>query len=138
VTISQTAPRPRWLRLGLAAIALGLVALVAGGALLTLRDTGWPWHASISDSTAAGVTVSTAQVVDEDGQVYNFTGGSAAEAQAWLAHTEDGLKQSHGIYTKITVGKALAAAGMLLVAVGIGLLPWSAAWRRVSRRRRLA
>jgi hypothetical protein len=135
VTISHSAPRPRWLRLGLATIALGVVAFFAGSALLTLRDTGWPWHASISDSTEAGVTVATAQVVDDDGQVYSFTGSSAAEAQAWLARTEDGLKRSHGIYTKITAGKALDAAGLLLVAVGVGLMPWSAAWRRVTRLR---
>jgi len=110
------------------AIALGLVALVIGASLVMLRDGGWPWHATISNSVSTGST--TAEVVDEDGSAYRFT-GSATDAQHWLDRTQDDLKKAHGIPAKIAAGRVLQSVGVALVLLGLaGLL-----WRLVTRRR---
>jgi hypothetical protein len=59
---------------------LGPVALFVGASLVMLRDRGWPWHASISDS--AGIGSTTVEIIDEDGAAYRFT-GSSTDAQLW-------------------------------------------------------
>ena len=103
------------------AVVLGIVALVAGASLLMLRDGGWPWHATISNSVVAGSA--TAEIVDEDGTAYQFT-GSPSEAQHWLDRKQDELKTLHGIPTKITVGRVLQPVGLALVLLGVAGLLW--------------
>src|SRR4051794_23259223 len=61
-------------------IALGVAAFFVGACLLMLRDGGWPWHASIG---SPGVGATTAEIIDEDGTAYRFT-GSPTDAQHWL------------------------------------------------------
>jgi hypothetical protein len=99
------------------AIALGLVALFVGASLVMLRDGGWPWHASISNSVDSGST--TVDITDEDGTAYRFT-GSSTEAQHWLDNKQDELKKAHGIPTKIAVGRVLQPIGLAVLAVGDG------------------
>jgi len=112
------------------AIALGLVALFASASLLMLRDGGWPWHASISNS--AGIGSSTAEIIDEDGTAYRFT-GSAADAQQWLDHKQDELKKAHGIPAKIAAGRVLQPIGLALILVGLARLLWRLVTARRSR-----
>jgi hypothetical protein len=104
-----------------AAIALGLVALFVGASLVMLRDGGWPWHASISNSAGTGST--TVEIVDEDGTAYRFTGLST-DAEHWLDSKQDELKKAHGIPTKIAVGRVLQPIGLALVLVGLARLFW--------------
>jgi hypothetical protein len=101
------------------AIAVGLVALIVGTSLVMLRDGGWPWHTSISDS----VGTTTVDITDEDGTAYRFT-GSSADAQHWLDRKQDELKNAHGIHTKIAVGRVLQPVGLALVLVGLARLLW--------------
>jgi hypothetical protein len=103
------------------AIALGIVALVVSAFLLLLRDGGWPWHASISNSVSAGTAV--AEIVDEDGTAYQFT-GSWTDARQWMDRKEAELKDAHGIPTKIAVGRALQPVGLALALLGLGRLLW--------------
>jgi hypothetical protein len=103
------------------AVALGLAALLVGASLLMLRDGGWPWHAGITDS--AGIGSTTAEIVDEDGTAYRFT-GSSTEAQHWLDRKQDELKDAHGIATKIAVGRVLQPVGLVLVLLGLTRLLW--------------
>jgi hypothetical protein len=112
------------------AIALGLVALVAGASLVMLRDGGWPWHASISDSAVVGSA--TVEILDEDGTAYRFT-GSSTDAQHWLDRKQDELKKAHGIPTKIAVGRVLQPIGLALVLVGLSRLFWRLVTGRRSR-----
>jgi hypothetical protein len=112
------------------AIAVGLVALIVGTSLVMLRDGGWPWHASISDSVGIGTT--TVDITDEDGTVYRFT-GSSADAQHWLDRKQDELKDAHGIHTKIAVGRVLQPVGLALVLVGLARLLWRLVAVRRSR-----
>jgi hypothetical protein len=102
------------------AIALGVVALVAGASLFMLRDGGWPWHAGTA-GTVGGQT--TAEVVDEDGTAYRFT-GSSSEAQHWLDQKQDELKVAHGIPAKIVTGRVLLPVGLALVLFGLVRLLW--------------
>jgi len=103
------------------AVLLGVAALVAGASLLMLRDGGWPWHATISDSVSAGS--STAEIVDSDGTAYRFT-GSSTEAHQWLDRKQDDLKTAHGIPTKVVVGRVLEPVGLALVLLGIATQVW--------------
>jgi hypothetical protein len=112
------------------AIALGLVALFAGASLTMLRDGGWPWHASISDS--AGIGSSTVEIIDEDGTAYRFT-GSSTDAQHWSDRKQDELKKAHGIPAKIAVGRVLQPIGLALVLVGLARLFWRLVTGRRSR-----
>jgi hypothetical protein len=109
-------------------VVLGLVTLLAGSSLVMLRDGGWPWHATIA--TSAGGASTTAEIVDDDGSAYRFT-GSPTDARQWFDHQQDELKTSHGIPAKIAVGRALQAAGLALVLLGLFLL-----LRRLVRARR--
>ena len=102
-------------------VVLGVAALLVGASLLMLRDGGWPWHASITGSAGNGST--TAEVIDEDGSAYRFT-GSSAEAQHWLDRKQDELKDAHGIPTKIAVGRVLRPVGLVLVLLGLTRLLW--------------
>jgi hypothetical protein len=113
------------------AIVLGVVLLVVGASLLTLRDGGWPWHATISSSVAVGST--TAEIIDEDGTAYQFT-GSSAEAQHWLDGKQDELKAAHGIPTKIAVGRVLQPVGLAIVLLGLVRLVWRLTTVRRARR----
>jgi hypothetical protein len=110
------------------AIALGLVALFVGASLVMLRDGGWPWHASISDSIAS----TTVEIIDEDGTAYRFT-GSSTDAQHWLDRKQDELKKAHGIPTKIAVGRVLQPIGLALVLAGLARLFWRLVTVRRSR-----
>ena len=112
------------------AIAVGLVALFVGASLVMLRDGGWPWHATISDSVGIGST--TVDILDEDGTAYRFT-GSSTDAQHWLDHKQDELKKAHGIPTKIAVGRVLQPIGLALVLVGLARLFWRLVTVRRSR-----
>ncbi len=113
------------------AIVLGVVALFAGASLLLLRDGGWPWHAGIDGPVGAGSA--TAEIVEEDGTRYLFT-GSPAEAQDWLDSKQDELKTAHGIPAKIAVGRVLQPVGLALVLVGLaGLLGQLVSTRRARR-----
>jgi hypothetical protein len=103
------------------AIVLGVAVLLAGASLLMLHDGGWPWHASISNSAAVGTT--TAQIIDEDGTAYQFT-GSSTEAQHWLDSKQDELKDAHGIPMKIAVGRVLQPLGLAMVLLGLARLLW--------------
>ena len=103
------------------AIALGLALLLTGASLLMLRDGGWPWHASISDSAAAGST--TAEIIDEDGSAYRFT-GSPADARRWLDREQDELKRAHGIPAKVAAGRVAQPAGLVLLLAGLARLFW--------------
>ena len=112
------------------AVVLGVAALVAGASLLMLRDGGWPWHATISNSVATGSA--TAEIIDEDGTAYQFT-GSSAEAQHWLDRKQDELKAAHGIPTKIVVGRVLQPVGLVLILLGAARLLWLLATSRRAR-----
>jgi len=112
------------------AIALGLVALLVGASLVMLRDGGWPWHASISNSASIGST--SVEIIDEDGSAYRFT-GSSTDAQHWLDRKQDELKKAHGIPTKIAAGRVLQSIGLALVLVGVAGLFWRLVTRRRSR-----
>ena len=112
------------------AVGLGLIVVVLGASLVMLRDGGWPWHATISDSAGAGPA--TVEILDEDGAAYRFT-GSPAEARTWLDHKQDELKVVHDIPTKIAVGKVLRPIGLALVVVGLARLLW---WLTTLRRSR--
>ena len=110
------------------AIVLGVVALFLGAYLLTLRDGGWPWQASIRGPVGAGST--TAEILEEDGTLHRFV-GSPAEAQDWLDSKQDELKDARGIPAKIAVGRVLQPVGLALILLGLaGLL-----WRLVTVRR---
>ena len=100
-------------------IALGVAAFLVGASLLMLRDGGWPWHASIGGP--AGVGASTAEIIDEDGTAYRFT-GSPTDAQHWLDRKQDELKVAHGIPTKIAVGRVLQPVGPALMLLGLARL----------------
>jgi len=112
------------------AVALGLIVVVLGSSLVMLRDGGWPWHASITDS--AGAAPATVEILDEDGAAYRFT-GSPADARTWLDHKQDELKMVHGIPTKIAAGQVLRPIGLALVVVGLVRLFW---WLTAIRRSR--
>jgi hypothetical protein len=99
------------------AIALGVVALVVGASLLTLRDGGWPWHAGIGGTAGTA----TAEIIDEDGTAYRFS-GTPAEAQTWLDGKQDELKQTHGINAKIAAGRVLQPVGLVLMLLGLAWL----------------
>ena len=114
----------------IAAVALGLVALFVGASLIMLRDGGWPWHASISDS--AGVGSTTVEILDEDGTAYRYT-GTSTDARHWLDRKQDELKKAHGIPTKIAVGRVLQPIGLALVLVGLARLFWRVVIGRRSR-----
>jgi hypothetical protein len=100
---------------------VGLVALFVGASLVMLRDGGWPWHASISDS--AGIGSATVEIIDEDGTGYRFT-GSSTDAHHWLDRKQDDLKTAHGIPTKIAVGRVLQPIALALVLIGLARLFW--------------
>jgi len=106
----------------LVVVALGVILFAISVPFVALQDGGWPWHSSISETAGR----QTATVVDEDGTNYQFT-GTPAEAQSWLDRTEQHLRDTHGITTRITVGKVLRVAGPVLIVGGLVLL--------VSRRR---
>lgn len=112
------------------AITLGLVAFFVGASLVMLRDGGWPWHASISDST--GIASTSVEIIDEDGTAYRFT-GSSVDAQNWLDRKQDELKKAHGIPTKIAVGRVLQPIGLALLVVGLARLFWRLVTVRRSR-----
>lgn len=76
-------------------IAVGVAAFLVGASLLMLRDGGWPWHASIGGPAGVG-GASTAEIIDEDGTAYRFT-GSPADAQHWLDRKQDELKVAHSV-----------------------------------------
>jgi hypothetical protein len=114
------------------AIVLGVVSLLVGASLLLLRDGGWPWHASIGGPVGAGST--TAEIIDEDGTAYRFT-GSSTDAQHWLDRKQDDLKAAHGIPTKIAIGEVLQPVGLALVLLGLARLLW---WLTTVRRVRNA
>jgi hypothetical protein len=111
-------------------IALGVAAFLVGASLLMLRDGGWPWHASIGGP--AGVGIATAEIVDEDGTAYRFT-GSRTEAQHWLDRKQDELKVAHGIPTKIAIGEVLQPVGLVLMLFGVARLVWLLATVRRAR-----
>ncbi|MEV4639474.1 hypothetical protein AB0J80_19185 [Actinoplanes sp. NPDC049548] len=113
------------------AVALGLVAFLVGTSLVMLRDGGWPWHASIGGDLSAGVM--TAEVVDDDGAAYRFT-GAPADAQRWLDDKQVELKEAHGIPGKIAVGEVLQPAGVVLVLIGLAGLLWRSVTFRRARR----
>jgi hypothetical protein len=109
-------------------IVLGVAAFVFGASLLMLRDGGWPWHASIGGP--AGVGATTAEIIDEDGTAYRFT-GSPTEAQHWLDRKQDELKNAHGIPTKIAIGRVLQPVGLALILLGLArLFLWLVTARR--------
>ena len=112
------------------AVALGLVTLFVGVSLAMLRDEGWPWHASISGPVGIGST--TAEIIDEDGTAYRFT-GSSTDAQHWLDRKQDELKIAHGIPAKIAVGRVLQPVGLALVLFGLARLSWRLVTVRRSR-----
>lgn len=112
------------------AIGLGLVALFVGASLLMLRDGGWPWHASIGGPVGVGST--SAEIIDEDGTAYRFT-GSSTDAQHWLNRKQEELKDAHGISTKIAVGRVLQPVGLVLVLFGVARLLWRVAAVRRAR-----
>jgi len=103
------------------AIVLGVVALVAGASLLTLRDGGWPWHAGIAATAGAGTA--TAEIIEQDGTAHRFS-GTPADAQAWLDNKQDELKDAHDIPAKIAVGRVLRPIGLALVLLGLARLLW--------------
>jgi hypothetical protein len=102
-------------------IALGVVALFVGASLLMLRDGGWPWHASIGGRVGVGST--TAEILDEDGTLYRFTGSPAA-AQDWLDSKQDELMDAHGISARIAVGRVMQPVGLAFVVLGFVRLLW--------------
>ncbi|MFI7597777.1 hypothetical protein [Actinoplanes sp. NPDC049681] len=108
-------------------VILGLVALLAGASLVMLRDGGWPWHATISGSTGGATT---AEIVDDDGSAYRFT-GSSIDAQQWMDRKQDELKASHHLPEKIAAGRVLEPVGVALVVLGLVQLV-----RRLTRARR--
>jgi hypothetical protein len=112
------------------AIVLGVVALIVSASLLLLRDGGWPWHASIGGPVGIGST--TAEIIDNDGTAYRFT-GSSTDAQHWLDRQQDELKDAHGIPTKIAVGRVLQPVGLALVLLGLARLLWRLATVRRAR-----
>ena len=111
-------------------IALGVAAFLVGASLLMLRDGGWPWHASIGGPAGGGAT--TAEIIDEDGTAYRFT-GSPTDAQHWLDRKQDELKVAHGIPTKIAVGRVLQPVGLALMLLGVARLVWLLATVRRAR-----
>jgi hypothetical protein len=112
---------------GLATLVLGAVALVSGATLVALDDAALPWHAAIA-STVGGSA--TASVTDDDGTTTTFT-GTENEARAWLDREQDRLKREHGIDTRTAAGGVLRTVGIVLLALGAGVL----AWRAVAVRR---
>jgi hypothetical protein len=113
-----------------AAIALGVVVFFAGISLVMLRDGGWPWETTISQSAGSGTT--TVEILDEDGTAYRFA-GSPADAQHWLDRKQDDLKNAHGIPAKIAVGTVLEPVGLALVLAGLARLLWRLVTVRRSR-----
>jgi hypothetical protein len=111
-------------------IALGVAAFLVGASLLMLRDGGWPWHASIGGP--AGIGATTAEIIDEDGTAYRFT-GSPTDAQHWLDRKQDELKVAHGIPAKIAVGRVLQPVGLALTLLGLARLVWLLATVRRAR-----
>jgi hypothetical protein len=110
--------RPRHpfrLSAGLIGVSLGIVALIAGVPLLLLRDGGWPWMTTMS--VWESPPSATATIVEDDGTVHRFT-GTPTEMQAWVASTEDRLKDEHGIPAKIVIGQSMSVAGSALLAAG--------------------
>lgn len=102
-------------------LGLGIASLIASVPLLVLRDGGWPWSTTMTVQTDP--PSATATIVEDHGTVHEFT-GTPADVQAWVARTEDELKKAHGIPTKIVVGRALAAAGWILLGLGIVFPVW--------------
>jgi hypothetical protein len=127
--------RPSWLAVGVAAVVFGLGALVVSAPLVMLESAGWPWATTVSEQ--ADPPLATARVVEEDGTVHQFT-GTPSEAGAWLVDTEDQLKKSHGIYTKIAVGRATRWVGVALLTAGCAVLLWRMLAAGLGRARRLA
>jgi hypothetical protein len=116
----------RWLATGLATVVIGAVALVTGATLVALDDAALPWHAGIA-STVGGSA--TASVTDDDGTTTTFT-GTEDEAQAWLDREQERLKQEHGIDTRTATGGVLRVVGIVLLALGAGVLIWGMTTRR--------
>ena len=111
--------RPPWLAVGVVAIVLGVGALVASAPLVMLESGGWPWMTTMSEETDP--PSATARIVEENGTVHRFA-GTPSETRAWLVDTEDQLKRSDGIYTKVAVGRALSWVGVALLAAGCVVL----------------
>jgi hypothetical protein len=127
VTMDSMTTQRRWLAAGLTALALGVVALVAGAVMVALRESAYPWHAGIA-STAGGS--STASVTRDDGTVMSFT-GTADAAQDWLDAEEARLRDVHGISARTAAGEVLRVVGGALLLAGAGAL----VWRTVTARR---
>jgi len=127
--------RPSWLAVGVVALTLGVGALVASAPLLMLETAGWPWMTTMSEQTDP--PSATAKIVEEDGTVHQFT-GTPSDARAWLVDTEDRLKKSHDIYTKIAVGRAMSRVGVALLATGCAILLWRMFAAGFGRTRKLA
>ena len=127
--------RPSWPAVGVVALMLGIGALVASAPLLMLETAGWPWMTTMSEQTDP--PSATAKIVEEDGTVHQFT-GTPSDARAWLVDTEDRLKKSHDIYTKIAVGRAMSRVGVALLATGCAILLWRMFAAGFGRTRKLA
>ena len=106
---------------GVTAVLLGVIMWMVSVPLTALDEDGWPWLAGLTTTTDAGRTWSTAEVRDTDGTVYEFT-GTPADAGAWLAATQQHLKSEHGITARVMIGRGLAVAAPILVAMGAALL----------------
>ena len=121
--------RPSWLAVGVVAFVFGVGALVASAPLVMLESAGWPWMTTMSDETDP--PSATAKIVEEDGTVHQFA-GTPSNTRAWLVDTEDQLKKSHGIYTKIAVGRALSWVGVALLVAGCVVLLYHRLYHRGS------
>jgi hypothetical protein len=134
-SVRATIRRPSWLAVGVVAFVLGIGVLVASAPLVMLESAGWPWMTTMSDQTDP--PSATARIVEEDGTVHQFT-GTPSDTRAWLVDTEDQLKRSHGIDTKVAVGRALSWAGSALLVAGCAVLLWRVFAAGIGRPRRLA
>ena len=111
--------RPSWLAVGVIAVVLGVGALVGSAPLVMLESAGWPWMTTMSDENDP--PSATARILEEDGTVHQFA-GTPSDTRAWLVDTEDQLKKSHGIYTKIAFGRALSWVGVAFLVAGCAVL----------------
>jgi hypothetical protein len=135
MSASPSARRPpaRWPAIGLLSLTLGILAVGASFPLMMLEDSGWPWTASIRNEAGNG---SSAELVHDNGKTETFA-GTREEVDAWIARRQVELKKEYGLDKKIAAGRALSVTGLILLAVGVGSLPWRLAVRLRGQPRRV-